>query len=244
MFIEKLLQLLSEHGKKVATGKMEKLKEYYLEVICGVLLSVAFGYFVFSIYNRKQNEEFLNQAKSRLLLMEARQNKAIEQKLAVDEDKSCKECFEAALASAGFKIIKIEQKLNHVKATVEHNPAAQAKLPHVLESTQYIEDGKYAEVRWFHDGRTQVENIQEQTGSHDTNVQHANIHQTPAAPQARYVLSGICFFGNNDWQVWINGAMYEPSNKTLLDGSVIENVTADKVTLKNGTETIVLKTDI
>lgn len=240
MCTEKLLQLLSEHGKKIATGKMEKLKEYYLEVICGVLLSIAFGYFVFSIYNRRQNEEFLNQAKSKLLLMEARQKKAIDQKLAIDEDENCKECFEAALASAGFKIIKIEQKLNHVKAMVEHNPAAQAKLPHVLESTQYIEDGKYAEIRWFHDGRTQVENIQENTSSHHTSMQQ----QIPIAKQSGYVLSGICFFDNNDWQVWINSEMYEPSNKTLPDGSIIENVTADKVTLKHGSEKIILKTDI
>ncbi len=200
---------------------VSKLKTYYIEIVCATFFALAFGYFCYGIYGNKQNAEFLVQAKSKLLLMEARQNRVIEQKINEEEDKSCRECFEAALADAGFKILKIEHKLNHISAVVVNNASARARLHEILDGVQYIENRDSLEVRWFFNKKKY----------------EVAISNTEGRENASFAVSAICYFDDASWQVWIDGKLYDSHNKILPDGTIIEKVSSSCVILKTGSKT-------
>lgn len=233
----------------------DKLKSYHIEIVCGLFFAIAVGYFCYGLYGNKQNQEFLEQAKSKLLLMEARQTRVIEQKLNEEEEKSCRECFEAALADAGFKILKIEHKLNHISAVVVNNSIARARLLNILEGVQYVESRESLEVRWFFNSKTQRVHVGVNDNAIATDEEdvssagNANAYSAASAQRENsyekggLTLSAICFFDDASWQVWINGKMYEPGTKKLPNGSVIEKVTANKVFVRNGKKTITLQLD-
>lgn len=215
-------------------GLVGKIKTYYAEIVCGMFFACALGYFCYSTTGNRQNGEFLNKAKSKLLLMEARHNRMIERKLNEEEDKSCKECFEAALADAGFKILKIEHKLNHISAIVVNNAGARARFMEILDGVRYVESDGSLEVRWFFNAKKEIAVAGNSVAGSKENTQH-NVHISG------YTLSAICLFDDSSWQVWLNGKMYDQANRQLPNGGVIEKVTAGCVMIKQGSENMRLE---
>lgn len=201
---------------------MEKIKSYYLEITSGALLVAAAGYFCYALYCNQQNQIFLSQARSKVLLMEARQNRAIEEKLNEQTTKNCRACFENSLEKAGFIALQITHNLNYISAVVENNPDAKAKLLEILENVQYIEDKESLEIRWFFDA-TQIK-------KHETLIK-----------TSEFILNGICYFGKNSWQVWIDGKSYDASSRKINDFIEIEDVTSSSVVLKRGADKITLE---
>lgn len=199
---------------------MQKIKQYYLELICATFLVTSASYFVHAWNDNRQNQVFLSQTRSKLLLMEARYKREIEQKINEKELEESKAYFESALIKAGFSIEKIECGLNYMTANVNNNLEAKANLSKII-NVQHIEENDLLTIRWA------FEKV-------DKNNQ-INI------PNNGFVLNGICYFNDNSWQVWINGKSYDSIGQEVASETFIEKVTPSLVSLKRGNELIKLE---
>lgn len=244
---------------------MGKIKNYYLEIIFGALCSITAIFFVYNFYCNSSNSEFLSQAKSKLLLHEARASRANEQKLNEAENNSCKQCFENALNDSGFKVFAIEKKDNYVVAIVEKNDVAKSKLTQFLDHVEYLsaQENKL-EVRWFFNKKgqqmaseelgaelsdgavaAQKESQISQTNLTDNKsvARYNNSRNVQNRKAISFKLNAICFFNHNDWQVWINGKMYDHNNTNIGPNCIIEKVSPNCVTIKSGADSISLQLD-
>ncbi len=205
---------------------MGKIKNYYLEIVCGIFLSFSVLYFAYNFYYSKRNEVFLMQAKSKLLLLEARANRLSAEKLHEAENNSCKECFENVLNESGFKVHNISKKTNYISAVVTKSSEAENQLQAKLDNIKIIPDSDdKVEIRWFYNSSTKVENIIE-----DTNI-------------VSFKLNAICFFKDNDWQAWINGKMYDAHNTKIDQNSEIKSVKSNQVIINCNNKEIILNLD-
>jgi|GEM_PF-3956633 len=218
---------------------MGKIKNYYLEILIGFLSFCAAIFFVYNFYSNGTNSEFLSQAKSKLLLLEARTNRANEEKLNEAEDKSCKQCFESALIESNFQVLAVEKKDNYVAAIVEKNEISRGKLNQILENVEFLQSGNRWEVRWFYNKPQKIgtENFVDNDPEIEiTQKKNAKI----VTESEKLKVSAICFFGENDWQVWINGKMYDQENFEIENGVVIEKVSEQFVIIRKNDKKITL----
>jgi hypothetical protein len=200
---------------------MGKIKYYYTEILLSLAVMAAATYFVYSFYSHRANAEFLSQAKSKLLLAQARANRNIEEKITQAEDASYKSSFEVALKDSGFEILKLEKKSDRICATVVKNYQAYEKISSLLENIEYKEYEQSAEISWTF-------NIQKE-------LNEKIINSKPI-----FTLSGICFMNQKDWQIWVNGKMYDNDNSVINSDSLIKSVTESEVIIQSGNEKIIL----
>ncbi len=204
---------------------MGKIKYYYTEILLSLAVMAAATYFVYSFYSHRANAEFLSQAKSKLLLAQARANRNIEEKITQAEDASYKSSFEVALKDSGFEILKLEKKSDRICATVVKNYQAYEKISSLLENIEYKEYEQNAEISWTF-------NIQKE-------LNEKIINSKPI-----FTLSGICFMNQKDWQIWVNGKMYDNANSVINSDSSIKSVTESEVIIQSGNEKIILTLEV
>jgi hypothetical protein len=142
------------------------------------------------------------------------------QKMQNQEKTNAIECFENVIDDNGIQKIEITFHPEYVKAVVEQNEIGIKNLKETLcnVESKNLPNG-LVELKWHFKKAVKVEKVQ------------------------KFILNGICYYAQNDWQVWINGAVYDQNNKNI-ENAVIESVSQEEVVIVESGKKITLKLDI
>lgn len=189
----------------------------HIEFSLAIVFSISLSYFVYNFYIKEENSQFLEHAQAKLLISEAKSKRAIENKLNDQDELNAKECFNSTLQDAGFKVLSITKENNKLIAIVNKNEEAKEALNNTLNGVKFINAKENMEIQW--------------------SFMETSNNNSPINIEKKLQLNAISFFSKNDWQVWIDGKLYDQNNKKIDENAFISYVDENKIIInKNGKE--------